>query len=51
MEIFHGLTGAQKAVILKNLKAAREEAIDAGSMTEKSAFFKKYIKSKSRQTT
>lgn len=51
MEIFHGLTGAQKAVILKNLKAAREEAIDAGSMTEKSAFFKKYIKSKSRKTT
>lgn len=42
MEIFHGLTDAQKAVILKNLKAAREEAIDAGSMTEKSAFFKKY---------
>ena len=42
MEIFHGLTGAQKAVILKNLKAAREEAMDAGSMTEKSASFKKY---------
>jgi hypothetical protein len=42
VEIFHGLTDAQKAVILKNLKAAREEAIDAGSMTEKSAFFKKY---------
>jgi hypothetical protein len=41
-EIFHGLTDAQKAFILKNLKAAREEAIDAGSMTEKSAFFKKY---------
>ena len=41
-EIFHGLTDAQKAFILKNLKAAREEAIDAGTMTEKSAFFKKY---------
>lgn len=41
-EIFHGLTDAQKAFILKKLKAAREEAIDAGAMTEKSAFFKKY---------
>ena len=41
-QIFHGLTGEQNAFILKNLKAAREEAIDAGSMTEKSAFFKKY---------
>lgn len=41
-EIFHGLTDEQKAFILKNLKAAREEAIDAGPMTEKSAFFKKY---------
>jgi Spy/CpxP family protein refolding chaperone len=41
-EIFHGLTEEQKAFILKNLKAAREEAIDAGTMTEKSAFFKKY---------
>ena len=41
-EIFHGLTEEQKAFILKNLKAAREEAIDAGPMTEKSAFFKKY---------
>jgi hypothetical protein len=27
---------------LKDLQAAREEAIDAGSMAEKSAFFKKY---------
>jgi len=36
------LTDAQKAFILKNLQAAREEAIDAGAMTEKSAFFKKY---------
>jgi len=41
-EIFHGLTDEQKAFILKKLKAAREEAIDAGAMTEKSAFFKKY---------
>ncbi len=41
-EIFHGLTDEQKTFILKNLKAAREEAIDAVSMTEKSAFFKKY---------
>ena len=41
-QIFQGLTDAQNAFILKNLKAAREEAIDAGSMTEKSAFFKKY---------
>ncbi len=41
-EIFHGLTGEQNGFILKNLKAAREEAIDAGAMTEKSAFFKKY---------
>jgi hypothetical protein len=41
-EIFHGLTDEQKAFILKNLKAAREEAIDAGPMTEKSNFFKKY---------
>jgi len=41
-EIFHGLTDEQNAFILKELKAAREEAIDAGSMPEKSAFFKKY---------
>lgn len=41
-EIFHGLTDGQNAFILKNLEAAREEAIDAGAMTEKSAFFKKY---------
>jgi hypothetical protein len=41
-EIFPGLTEEQKAFIMKNLKAAREEAIDAGTMPEKSAFFKKY---------
>jgi len=41
-KIFHGLTDEQNAFILKNLKSAREEAINAGTMTEKSAFFKKY---------
>jgi Spy/CpxP family protein refolding chaperone len=41
-EIFPGLTDEQKAFILSKLKAARAEAIDAGAMTEKSAFFKKY---------
>jgi uncharacterized Rmd1/YagE family protein len=41
-EIFPGLTDEQKAFILENLQAAREEAIDAGNMPEKSAFFKKY---------
>jgi hypothetical protein len=41
-EIFPGLTDAQKAFIMKKLKAAREEAVDAGSMKEVSAFFKKY---------
>jgi Protein of unknown function (DUF3826) len=40
--IFHGLTPEQNAVILAKLKAAREQAIDAKAMTEKSAFFKKY---------
>jgi hypothetical protein len=42
LQIFPKLTDEQKAVVLKNLKAAREEAIDAEAMTEKSAFFKKY---------
>jgi len=42
LQIFPGLTEAQKEVVLQNLKAAREEAIDCESMTEKSAFFKKY---------
>jgi len=41
-QIFHGLTADQNAVILKYLKDAREEAIDAEAMTEKSAFFKKW---------
>jgi hypothetical protein len=42
LEIFPTLTAEQKAVVLKNLQSARAEAVDAGSMTEKSAFFKKY---------
>jgi uncharacterized protein DUF3826 len=42
LEIFPTLTTEQKAVVLKDLEAAREQATDAGSMTEKSAFFKKY---------
>lgn len=42
LQIFPTLTDAQKAVVLQNLKAAREEAIDCEQMTEKSAFFKKY---------
>ena len=51
-QIFHGLTAEQNAVILKNLKAAREQAIDAGSMPEKSLFFKKYkIKMEAYLTT
>jgi hypothetical protein len=41
-KIFPGLNEDQKAFILKNLKAARAEAVDAGAMAEKSAFFKKY---------
>jgi hypothetical protein len=42
-QIFHGLTPEQNAVILKNLKAAREEAMDAAEIKkEGSAFFKKY---------
>jgi hypothetical protein len=41
-EIFPGLTAEQQAVVLKNLQVARDQAVDAGSMTEKSAFFKKY---------
>jgi len=40
--IFPVLTDVQKAAVLKNLKEARAEAIDAGTMVEKSAFFKKY---------
>ena len=42
LQIFPTLTDAQKAVVLQDLKSAREQAIDCESMTEKSAFFKKY---------
>ena len=42
LQIFPTLTEAQKTVVLQNLKAAREQAIDCESMAEKSAFFKKY---------
>jgi hypothetical protein len=42
LEIFPTLTTEQKAIVLKDLEAAREQATDAGSMTEKSGFFKKY---------
>ena len=42
LEIFPTLTDEQKEVVLKDLESARDEAVDAGSMAEKSAFFKKY---------
>jgi alpha-L-fucosidase 2 len=42
LEIFPTLTAEQKGVVLRELKAARAEAVDAASMKEKSAFFKKY---------
>lgn len=42
LQIFPTLTDEQKKVVLKDLEDARGEAVDAGSMTEKSAFFKKY---------
>jgi len=49
LEIFPNLTEAQKAVVLQNLKDAREEALDCDrkslgnkSFDEISAFFKKY---------
>ena len=42
LQIFPTLTDEQKKVVLKDLEDAREQAIDAGSMAEKSAFFKKY---------
>jgi hypothetical protein len=40
--IIPGLTDADKAKILELLKQAREEAIDGGSATEKTAIFQKY---------
>jgi len=36
------LTDAEKAKIMEQLKAAREEAVDGGSAPEKSAIFQKY---------
>jgi hypothetical protein len=42
LQIFPTMTDAQKAVVLADLKAAREQAIDCESMVEKSEFFKKY---------
>jgi hypothetical protein len=42
LQIFPALTEAQKTVVLQDLKAAREQAIDCDAMAEKSAFFKKY---------
>jgi hypothetical protein len=42
LQIFPTLTDAQKAVVLQDLKDAREQAIDCEAMKEKSAFFKKY---------
>ena len=41
-EVFHDLKEDQKEFVMRNLKAAREEAIVAGSMQEKSEVFKKY---------
>jgi hypothetical protein len=41
-EIFHGLKDEQKAFILTELKAAREEGIDAANIKEVSAFFKEH---------
>ena len=42
LAIFPILTDKQKAFTLANLKAAREEALDASSMDEKSDFYKKF---------
>lgn len=42
LEKYPELTDAQKAQVLKLLKAAREEAMDAGSMDAKSAIFNQY---------
>jgi len=42
LEKYPELTDAQKAQVLKFLKVAREEAMDAGSMDEKSAIFNQY---------
>jgi hypothetical protein len=42
LAIFPHLTDQQKAFALAQLKQAREEALDAASMSEKSDFYKKY---------
>ena len=41
-EMLPSLSDAEKAKMLENLKAAREEAMDGGSADEKSAIFEKY---------
>ncbi len=41
-QILPKLTEAEKAKILATLKAAREEAMDGGSATEKTAIFQRY---------
>jgi hypothetical protein len=41
-QIIPTLTDAEKAKIMDLLKAAREEAVDGGSATEKSSIFQKY---------
>src|SRR2546430_608328 len=41
-EIFPELTSDQNAFILQNLKAAREDALNCISSSEKAAFFKKH---------
>ena len=41
-EIIPNLTTDEKAMILKELKAAREVAVDGGSADEKTAIFQKY---------
>ncbi|MDR3458520.1 MAG: DUF3826 domain-containing protein [Verrucomicrobiae bacterium] len=42
LQIFPKLTDEQKAVVLKNLKAAREESLDCVAIPDMSALFKKY---------
>ncbi|HEV2694835.1 MAG TPA: DUF3826 domain-containing protein [Verrucomicrobiae bacterium] len=42
LQIFPKLTEEQKAVVLKNMKAAAEESLDCVDVKEMSAFFKKY---------
>ena len=42
LEIFPNLTEEQKAVVLKDMKAASEESLDCVDVKEMSTFFKKY---------